>query len=325
MTASALEQVLEYVYTGGLAICSRSGQSPVGQSSTQGVEGTPLNHLSDEGSKSHYSTGDEIKALLHAADYLIMEDLKDEIRMYLLNSVNVENCVDYMITAYIYCLQDVYDIAQGVVMARLEDYLQHSSELCTVHPDELELILGDKKIKEVMKPLTLLDLISQWVMYDRRSREKQFTDTLFPCNIMESLKKQNSQDLNGIISKMLTNELVISTEKCKTMLQKLREDNPPAKVTPCSSKLTLVEERDGPPKKRSRVDASGSSSCDSVDSNTDVVDVVIVNGIDDQHNLAYILQDDRWVSLPELPEKRNNHGMVQYGNKVCQSEHHVCP
>ena len=315
VTAGALQQVLDYVYTGSLNLSCKTPLPSVTASSSDYKAAV---NTSVKPSQT-VVTAEDVKALLHAADYLIMDELKEEIRKSLLNSVNVENCVDYMITAYIYCLQEVYDAARGIAMSRLEDYLQHSSELCTIHPDEVELILGDKKIKEVIKPPVLLDLLAQWVLYERRTREPLFEDKLFQGIVYDSLKKQNSPGLSSVISKMLNQELVVTNKKCKTLLHELQKQQVPSTgMAPSSSNLILVEERDGPPKKRSKVDPADRLPSEPREGHVDTVDVVIVNGFEDQlTNLAYVVQDDQWLMLPELPEKRKNHGMVQHGNKVC--------
>lgn len=323
ITSGALHQVLEYVYTGtiNLNCCKTQTSNP----STSSVvhrhmpQSTTTNQSTSSTKTCQAVNVEDLKALLHAADYLIMDELKDEIRKLLLNSVNVENCVEYMIIAHMYCLQEVFEAARGIVMSRLEDYLQHSSELCTIYSDEIQLILGDKKVKEIIKPTLLLDLLAQWVMYERRTREEVFHEKLFPNIVYDTLKKQNSPCLNSIINKMLNHELIMVNKKSKAMLNDLlKSHSPTSSPSTLTRGLVLVEERDGPPKKRSRVDPAERLQSEPRDVVTsDLLDVIVVNGFEDQlTNLAYIVQDDHWIVLPDLPEKRKNHGMVQHGNKV---------
>ena len=150
-----------------------------------------------------------IKDILEVADYLQIDDLKQECTSYLMSvEVTVNNCVNLCLLASLYSL-DIYSRVYDYIRGHLPEVMNNEDTMSLTSDSVLEL-LRDPTLTYVARK-DFFNFIIKWIEHDRESRTKYF-EAMF-CEL--DLKKMSREFLEVDVE---TCQLVKDSDRCKVHL-----------------------------------------------------------------------------------------------------------
>lgn len=320
-------------------------------------------------------TLENVQSLLQGADYLLIDNLKDRIKQFLMESMNVDNSMDLMVTADYYHFEDLHRDTIELVRSRLLDYIIHTDMVSNLSDLELKMVFQQEQVAEIIDSDVMTELLLKWTKKNEDSLSESSSSIINKFILDHELDMEQPnvaiQELRSMIKYTEPEELhVPSCSKLAPQTAAIKRtlalpDNDhnfssihshkKAKFDASSNELIIyhlsknsdsedekIKDNDNQSetiesdvksqpifgtvcKDLEAVDATAVEMLweeavvglpvNDPDSEVDI-DLVIVNGLVDKRNFAYIVPHNRWVQLPDLPDKRTNHQMAHLGKEV---------
>eukprot|EP00057_Strongylocentrotus_purpuratus_P000785 XP_001183268.2 PREDICTED: kelch-like protein diablo [Strongylocentrotus purpuratus] len=229
-----------------------------------------------------------VESILRGADPFLMTALKEYCYQFMWQNMDASNVLAVRQLSDLYGFADLYGRSQQFIRNQFMQVIQHSMEdvLRLSYEDILELIT-DEKIR-VEKEECIYDIVVQWVKFDLAFRKPLFP-RLLPHVRMPHLGREF---LMTIVEK---EELVSAFGECRNMLAEAKHQTDTTRRSYCSDSPVLKP-------RKGRL--------------TDVV--VMIGGVSEQGPLAdcfaYLINENRWSSLPPLPNELRFHATTIMNN-----------
>ncbi len=125
-------------------------------------------------------TSDNAEDMLRAADFLLLEDVKEYCREFYLQhgNLNLSNCLCVYILAEQHNLKDVAEVARAMVESRFHDHLLYSEEFLEFPESVLLTVLSDKGITRFSSDDAIVKNVMRWVKHDEYSRQSTVVNFL---------------------------------------------------------------------------------------------------------------------------------------------------
>jgi hypothetical protein len=127
-------------------------------------------------------TTDNVVEIIAASDFLLMDDLKEYCKQFLLDLGNLDltNCLRVRFLAEDHNMPQVLDSAQRIIEARFHDYLIHQDEILELPADYLLRLLKIPTIVQHTSYLELTKVVNRWVDHEPRNRNSHYS-SLIEC------------------------------------------------------------------------------------------------------------------------------------------------
>ncbi|XP_076441651.1 uncharacterized protein LOC143280828 [Babylonia areolata] len=122
-------------------------------------------------------TTDNVVEIISVSDFLLIDDLKDYCKQFLLDLGNLDltNCLRVRFLADDHNLPEVADAAQHIIEARFHDYLIHHDEVLDLPPDCLLRLLKIPSVVQHTSYIELKKVVNRWVDNDPATRQTYFS------------------------------------------------------------------------------------------------------------------------------------------------------
>ncbi|XP_077993903.1 kelch-like protein 11 [Glandiceps talaboti] len=202
--------------------------------------------------------------IISGADHLMMTALKEFCGQFLVENLSPSNVFKGKGVAVLYDFPGLQEVADDMIVNKFSQVLfAVESQLLELPPDELVSLISNEKLR-VKNEDDLLDLVLKWTNYNKSERKDMFPELLRHIwfeDITEEFYLRN----------FLTEPLVVDNPACKEFLPE---------------GIILPERRSRRPGR--------------------LVDVIAVSNDDSSQNgnnsndfLGYVVEEDRWVHLPD--------------------------
>ncbi|XP_013382183.1 kelch-like protein 11 isoform X1 [Lingula anatina] len=217
-------------------------------------------------------TEDNVSSILHLADYLQLEGLKDMCSHHFIrNGVTSKNCLRLCILASMYGLHSLYDQANQRLRAYLHEALKED-DVVDLSAESLLDLLKDKNLKYV-PTMVFFEALIKWAKHKEMERRKEFK-TLF-CAI--DLSSVSCKDMETVIRYQ---ELVSSDPDCVKHIENYDLDLSLGKIHPDTEEKEVI------------VISGGRHTPD---------------GTPHAQMYGFVIEDSKWVRLPPMPFRSDVH------------------
>lgn len=226
-----------------------------------------------------------VKDVLHLADYLQINSLKTECENFFLevgtNRLNVKNCLSLCVLAGTYDLERLSERSNNMLRGHLLEILK-SEDIVDIAFDGWMDVLTDAELSYVPAVL-YYEALQTWLKHDPEKRKAAF-EKLF-CTL--DLSSMTSNDMEEKVKK---DKNVTSSVMCMNHIKDYDQKLSKGNINP-----NLVE--------KEVLIVSGGGGENRSDMVSDAT-------------YAYIINDDKWVQLPPMPLRSNNHAIHSYGKQL---------
>ena len=252
-SAEAMDQILNYMYTGKISIDSSN-----------------------------------VESILRGADPFLMTALKEYCYQFMCQNVDASNVLAVRHLSDLYGFTDLYQRSQQIIRNQFMQVIQHSmEEILRLSFHDITELITDEKIR-VENEECIYDIVIRWVKFDTDSRKSLFPQLLAHVR-MPHLGRE------FLVTVVEREELVNAFEECRNMLAEAKHHTDTTRRSYCSDSPVLKP-------RKGRL--------------TDVV--VITGGVSAQGPLAecfaYIIEENKWSSLPSLPNELRFHAAAIMNN-----------
>ena len=112
-------------------------------------------------------TNENVEDALRISDFLLLDDVKEYCRQFLLvyGNLNLSNCLRISVVAEQHNLTDLAKISRDIVHARFHDHIIYSDEILDVHVTVLRRLLVDSDATLFTNADQLANLVIRWVNF----------------------------------------------------------------------------------------------------------------------------------------------------------------
>ncbi len=119
---------------------------------------------------------DNVELVLQAANLMLIKSLKEACCKYLMNALNVGNCLGMQGFAEAYACTELHEAITKFIHENF-GYVTHNEEFLILSAQQLNSLLGSDELS-VLNEEKVYEALVRWVKYDCRSRKRYFPDLI---------------------------------------------------------------------------------------------------------------------------------------------------